>query len=574
MRLLLLGVTGEEPSYLAWRTSLERAGVPYEAATLAIDGPPLALTARSDQATFQASILATDDVLDALPAASREALVMLEREAGPRRLIAYAEPDPSHGLCPARWEGPLEELDAALTSDGLAVFPYLRGRLPTDPGSWCYAARPLPGEDFRTLLEGGDGSALVGIHRRSDGGEQMIQTFDANSGQAQGHVLRHGQLVWLTRGVYLGYERHYLPLHIDDVLLGNHGWSLDRHAADRDPGAVIRMTPSDAGRAARWSRIRRLRLDLACNGAGSERFLRAAGLDTDPLLAALAANRDAFGWINHTYEHLNLDDAAALAIEAEIKRNVIWARRARIELEPGVLVTGEHTGLANVAVTPPRGENQHLTGALAAQGIRYLACDASRPYPVLGDDPAGLLWPAGAPFAVGMALAVPRHPTSLPFDAATATQALDRIHLAEPGGAPRSWAAVVSAEARRMFVAVVGNDPRPHYFHQSNLAGEGIFYALVDAVLDRYGRYLTGDTPIAQPTLGDAGELISRWLTWRAALADGSVGGYFDGRRVMIVNNSSVALEVPVTGPRLGERYAGTRSGWIRATRGTTVVEP
>jgi hypothetical protein len=157
-------------------------------------------------------------------------------------------------------------------------------------------------------------------------------------------------------------------LQIDDVLLPNHGWDAASHTIDMDPKAMIRMTPDDAARAARWSRSRDLRIYLVCNGAGSERHARVAGIDADPLLSSLLARRDEFGWINHTYEHVNLDDASRATIEADIERNRSWAQRVGIDLEVGALITGEHSGLANLAVAPPRGENPQLAAALEVRG--------------------------------------------------------------------------------------------------------------------------------------------------------------------------------------------------------------
>jgi hypothetical protein len=63
----------------------------------------------------------------------------------------------------------------------------------------------------------------VRIHRRRDGREEDGQTFDANADQAQAHLLRRGQLEWVTRGTYLGHQRSYLLLQIDDVLLPTPG---------------------------------------------------------------------------------------------------------------------------------------------------------------------------------------------------------------------------------------------------------------------------------------------------------------------------------------------------------------
>src|SRR5262249_33864437 len=153
-----------------------------------------------------------------------------------------------------------------------------------------------------------------------------------------------------------------------------------------------------------------------------------------------------FGWINHTYEHLNLDGAPRATIEHEIERNLAWAARHGIELEPDVLVTGEHTGLANLSAAPPRGENPHLAPALRAKRIRFVGCDASRSYPSVGADLESQPLKPGTAFMTGGVLAVPRHPTLLAYDAATRDQLLDRLRFAGRTGVD-SWPAVANAEA-------------------------------------------------------------------------------------------------------------------------------
>ena len=384
MRVLLLG-EGTEPSFRTWQLALENAGVPHEAIALDVQRTEIGLRSEDGRPRFQATIVSTGGLVrDALTSATRAELEALEREFGIRRLTAYALPGAEHGLQAANWAGPLESVSLRLTSSGAAIFPYLQGPIPVDPGSWGYLADPVSDKRFDRLVVADDGSALVGVHRRRDGREEMVQTFDANAGQIQAQLLRRGQLAWLTRGGYLGHERNYLPLQVDDVLLPNHGWNAATKTIDVTAGAMIRMTADDAHHAARWSQSCGLRLDLVCNGAGSERHAREAGLDADPLLGALLSRRDDFGWINHTYEHTNLDLASQETIEAEIAGNRRWAGQVGIDLEPGAVVTGEHTGLANLTAEPARAENPQLAAALAAQGIRYLGCDASRPHPARG----------------------------------------------------------------------------------------------------------------------------------------------------------------------------------------------
>jgi hypothetical protein len=572
MQLLLLGLTGAEPAFTAWSLCLTRAGVPFDAVALKDLTTPSEFLDASGGARYQAVILSDAGLIEmALEPADRELLEGLERDLGLRRLTAYAYPGPEHGLATPHWSGKLEEVQARLTPAGREIFPYLKDELPVDPGSWVYLARPESPKGFEILVAGPDDTALLGIHRHADGREEMVQLFDANPYQAQGQILRRGQLDWLTGGVHLGYERNYLPVQVDDVLLANHSWSVNGHRSDQRPQARMRMAAADAERAARWVRSRGLRLDLACNGGGS-RDAGANGNGGDPLLSTLLEHRETFGWINHTYEHRNLDTLSQAEIEAEIQQNVSWAAAVGIDVEQNALVTGAHTGLANLAEDPPRPENVHLRGALRAQGIRYVACDASRPYPGTHGSATS---PPGTLFAIGTAIAVPRHPTVLPHDAATASQVLDRLRSEGQSGV-LSFDQVVVAEARRIFNSVLSNDPRPHYFHQSNLItgddedSSALLYVLLDAVLDRWNMYLSGDVPLLQPTLSEIGRLLLSLQAWQVVRTVGSIRAYVDGDHVTIVNDSASALEVPLT----GVSAAGPDGcGWVRVEPGETSLE-
>jgi hypothetical protein len=579
MRILLLGESGLEPGYGAWRASLAGAGVPFDSIAAADQPPPLRIVTPAGSVRYQGLILLKEGLLDTvLDDEQRDALDLAERDAGLRRLSAYAYPGPQYGLEPPTWAGRLDDITARLTPRGFELFPYLKGPVPIDPGTWGYLATAGPGQRFEPLLLGPDGSSLLGIHCDGKGREQIVQTFDTNSAQLHGRLLRQGLLAWLTRGVHIGYQRNYLAVHVDDVLLPNHGWDPERHATGTE---MLRMTAADAVRTARWSRTTRLRLDLACNGAGSQRHARETGAPADPLLDALLAERDAFGWINHTFEHGDLDDASQATIETEIDRNLAWAAQHGIELEPDVLITGEHTGLANLTATPPRSENRNLAPALSARGIRFLACDASRPYASCGWEPDGPPVPAGTPFVTGNTLVIPRYPTALAHDVASAAQWIDRLRHTGRAAA-QSWRQVVAAEARRIFAKVIGNDPRPHFVHQSNLVAAGmdgedddssLLCEVLDAVLDLYRSLIMPSMPVVQPTLSDVGRLLLRQEAWRDASGRRQVEVYREGSDVTIVNRADSPVELPLTGALVGEDYGGIRSGWVRVPSGTTVFE-
>jgi hypothetical protein len=581
MRILLLGRTWSEPAFSIWYDALSSAGVPVDANVLEDGHPPPAVVADSGELLYQAVVQASDGLVDeTLESAQRAALMQAERELGLRRITAYAYPGPRYGLRPPYRSGSLTGCTASLTPRGRQLFGYLSGAVPIDADTWGYLAKPASGEDFDTLLTGPDGSSLLGIHRLPDGREQMVQTFDGNPAQAHARLLFEGELAWLTHGVHLGNHCHYLSIQVDDVLLPNHRWDEIRHVSSLE--RRIRMSGEDAERTANWCRRRRIRLDLVCNGAGG-RASRSADHEqpSDPLLDALLVDREAFGWINHTYEHRDLDAASRATIEAEIRRNREWAGDMGIELEPHTVVTGEHTGLANLTAEPQRAENPNLAPALAAEQIRFIGCDASRPYPARGESVDGPRLPPGTPFVTGPALAVPRHPMLLAHDVATETEALDRLRSTSPGRAAPTWADAVAAESRRLLVRVLGNDPRPHYCHQSNLVmsgadgrhdGTSLICQLLDAVLDLYYSLITASAPILQPTMSEIGLILLRRAGWRRVSLSDELEAYLAGREVVIVNRTGGATDLPLTGTNVGDQYGQRRSGWVSVPPGETRI--
>ena len=79
-----------------------------------------------------------------------------------------------------------------------------------------------------------------------------------------------------------------------------------------------------------------MRLDFAFNGGGSELYKADNNMATDPLAAAFAdpPTRNAFGCINHTYDHPNIDCSTASFITKEITDNVAWGRQHGLPLDP------------------------------------------------------------------------------------------------------------------------------------------------------------------------------------------------------------------------------------------------
>ena len=133
-----------------------------------------------------------------------------------------------------------------------------------------YPATPVNTRDWQTLLAGPGDTAFLGVYTHPDDGrEELVSTVAGNQFQNHVQLLRHGMLNWVTRGVFLGYQRNYLEVQVDDLFLGDDAWDPATNTTSYDPADASRMTPADVDRALAWSQARGVRLDFAYNGGGS-----------------------------------------------------------------------------------------------------------------------------------------------------------------------------------------------------------------------------------------------------------------------------------------------------------------
>jgi hypothetical protein len=612
MRVLLLGATGTEPTFGAWKAELTREGVPFDA-RIADDEAPFTDATFADYAAhnarYQAVILATGDLVhqvsnadgtvsfpSALSDAEWAALARFESTFGIRQFSDSTVPSPAHGLNPATSSGEQGGNTGQLTAAGLSVFPYLKGPVPIENPTastdvFGYQATPAPQAapaSFQTLLSGPNNAAYLGVYTHADGREELVSTLDGNENQLHEELLRHGILDWVTRGVYLGYQRNYFEVEVDDVFLPDDRWdtTLKRTLVDGPTTAAdevtcteapapagtpecrpIRMVPADVTRLLDWQRANGVKLDMVFNGGGSEEAKADSATGTDPLADAFLGAKANFWWINHTYDHPNLDSVSLGTLESEISDNIRWGTLNGLPMDPTELVTGEHSGL----------HNPSMPAALTATGIRWTAADNSR-------EPT--------PYTIGSATTVPRYPSNVYYNVATRAEQLDEYNwvYAPPGAggncaAPRTdcrttaatYADYVASEADIMFRHLMANDARPHFAHQSNLVSEvsgepGILYDVVDPVLARYKQLFSANAPLVQLKESAIGAQIMRQAKWQSDLAAGRVTAYLQDGKVHV--STTQTLEVPITGTPEGELYGGERSGWFTVAGTAPVVQP
>lgn len=547
LKVLLIGADGTESGFADWKDTLTREGVPFDAIVAKDAGELTAASfANGTAAKYQAVILSNDGLyyydgsayVSALSQASWDALHAFELQFRIREVVANVYPQPQYGLNYPTAAGDFGGKTATVTSAGKTVFDNLVGTVLYDSGSWGYSATPLD-PSFKTLVQGTDGGALVGINTNADGRQQLVSTVAQNQYMIQSALLDQGILEWVTRGVHLGFDRSYLSIHADDAFNGDDRWDTATHTTPEDvDGRTIVMTPADVTRAVNWQRTSGVRIDLAYNGG--------AAADYPALAQSLLAAKRSFGWINHTYTHLNLDALDTATISAEIAQNIQFARQNRLSIDATELVTGEHSGLNNPAIV----------AALAANNIAFTGSDASR---------------EAAQRAIGSTLTVPRHPTNIFYNVGTKAEQLDEYNWlyyynCTVGclSAPATWDDYVNNEVTIMLRHVTGNDVDPHYVHVSNLAEEGTMYPVLDALLAKYRALFT--TPLVDPTLTQAGAQDKRQAAWAAALAGNQVTATLQANgKVSVV--SPAGVDVPVTGSSATERYGSERNGWV-ATRG------
>ena len=629
--LLVLLVTDGSAMVTAYQDRLMREGMPFDVLDLRAGARPQLdeayLTTEDPQAphgNFHGVILPSA-APDGLSSDELEALHRYEASFGVRQISAYVSPSAEHGMRAPHFSGAVDGMDVQLTDVArTGDFGYLRSTVRLDDTDAAVS------ETYGYLAEAEDpeGSAVVPLVTATvtgsdkegiltgiftDGSrEELFNTFASNQYQHHFKVLAHGQLEWLTRGAHLGHYGNFFSVHSDDVLMADAQWNPkgnctyalncdDRLPADESP-SVARMTAADVDHLRSWQQRWSLQIDLAFNGAGSEKET-AQGGRPDPLLAALRTDPSEFRWINHTYTHRDLGCAPPVgssgsaqctsggtgAVEyvpqetilREITENIDFAARWALPLDASSVITGEHSGLRSLPALPE--DNPHLASALAEAGIAWIASDASR---------------EKEQRSVGPALTVPRYPMNIFYNVTTEAQEVDEYNwiytaradggsgMCEGGPGPATCVAplpietgfashIVPTEARLALGHVLANDPRPHYVHQSNQTDDRILYPVLEEVLRSYRSIFADNTPLIVPTMAEAGTVLRDQSAWSQEGV--ATGVYWMGQVYIFAHENAV---VPVSMPAGAtvstaetlEPYAGKAMGWLLLDGGTSAT--
>jgi hypothetical protein len=131
----------------------------------------------------------------------------------------------------------------------------------------------------------------------------------------------------------------------------------------------------------------------------------------------------------------------------------------------------------------------------------------------------------------------------------------------------------VPGQVQIVLAALLNNDPRPFFMHQSNLAGQRLGYPVMDGVLNDYHAVYGPSAPILNLPMSGDGAALRNQQEWTQAMRAGTVTAYVQGNTVTITGPPGTL--VPATAPAgtrvgsagwgsFGSSYAGELSGYTR----------
>ena len=617
VNLNVLVVTDGTPPVEAVRQQLTTEGMPFTVVNLHDSSRPAITSAFLSRTLPDATTggnfdgIVLPSAAPSLSGAEEAALAAYEHKFGVRQVDAYAPPKPNIGMNAPVYSGPLSGTVGVTSAGATAGFGYLNGTLPfsggaAGPAPFGYLAQPVPGGGATPLLTAAipqsSGSATLVWQYDHAGRQELVMGFGYGYYQEQFHYLAHGIVDWLTRGVHLGDWRNYLDVAYDDMILGDAQWSTIGHCTPGDSvcpkgtpmTATIRMTPADMTYAVQWEKQHNFTIEFLYNGGASVRF-RVNGVD--PLLVATRPVAKDFYWVNHTYTHAYFGcqqdfsvvpwkcvesggrivwAAGTSLINSQIFDNFSWARRNGIPAEPGVLASGEYSGLRILPQQPV--DNPALDNAMGPDKIKWVAMDASREL---------------SQRHIGAALGVPRHPIDVGYDVDTVANEVNEFNWFNTskadGGSGRcqsskttrclqpldpktGWTSfIVPGQVQIVYRAVLNNDPRPFFMHQSNLTADRLGYPVMDGVLSAYRAVYGASAPIVNLPMSGDGAVLHNQAQWAQALRAGTVSAWVQGNTVTVSGPPGTVVPVTVpagttvgsaAGPAFGSPYAGERSSY------------
>jgi hypothetical protein len=613
LRALVLAIDSGDWGAATWKQTLDQVGAAYDVVYTTSTPVTTDTLVRADGIGRYNAILLTSSSLlyqdstgnyvSGLDGTEWNTLWAYERDYKVRQAALYT----SYGTFPEDYcltgssEGGVGDtpLNATVTAAAAATpFSYLKsGAAVPLLQSYVYRDRIATGCNGTAMLT--SGSDVLGVQTTStDGRDRLALTFTSNQYLLQSQLLPYGLFRWASRGVFLGEQKHYLNVDVDDWFNSSDVWATGTGAVD--PNQQWSMRGHDAYNASvQQSNLRTkyplasaFTMGMAYNG-GDANLNAGANCSSsggvNQLTAETKCLKNSFRWINHSLDHPKMNFTDYSTSYYQINQNLTVAGQLGLTVDKTVFKSPEYSGLGvynpdpNDDINPPTdyglgASNQAMLDAAAAIGVKYLHGNMSFKSHQPSCYNCGIYHPLKRSLLI-----VPDYPTNIAYFCQNPTQETDfyNFYYGPNGRFPafstnQTYSQVLANESDQALRRIAAGAVNTSTFHISNLADYGSGKTLLtdwaDAVMKQYSSYYS------VPLLSQGWPALAQYVANRNAHSDellfGGVDAVYDSSTNQVTITSPAAGAVQVSGARATgyTTYGAESTSLVTLSAGTPVT--
>jgi hypothetical protein len=613
LRALVLAVDANDWGVATWKQTLDQVGAAYDIVYTASTPLTSGTLVRPDGIGRYDAILLTSSSLlyqdstggyvSGLDGTEWNTVWAYERDYKVRQAALYT----SYGTFPEDYcltgssEGGVgaTALNASLTSAAATPFSYLKSGA-TIPilQSYVYRDRMKAGCSGSAILT--SGVDVLGVQTTStDGRERMALTFTSNQYLLQSQLLPYGLFRWASHGLFLGEQKHYLNVDVDDWFNSSDVWVTGTGAVS--PTQEWSMTAHDAYNASTQQTNLRTKYPLASGFTmgmafnGGDANLNAGSTcspngGVNALTATTKCLKNSFRWINHSLDHPKMNSTDYATSKTQINQNLVVAGQLGLPVDKTVFKSPEYSGLGvynpdpNNDIDPPTdyglgASNQNMLNAAADLGVKYLHGNMSFKSHQPSCYNCGIYHPLKPSLLI-----VPDWPTNIAYFSQNPTQETDfyNFYYGPNGKFPyytqnQTYSQLISAESDQALQRIAAGSVYTSTFHISNLSdyssGKTLLTDWADAVMGKYSAYYS------VPLLSQGWPALAQYASARnahfAELGAG-VDAVYDSSTNQVTITSPKAGSVQVSGARATgyTTYGAESTSSVTLAAGTPVTAP
>ena len=470
-------------------------------------------------------------------------------------------------------------LPVSLTTAGAGVFDYLKStaQIPLTQ-SYVYRTSIKSGCNATALMT--NGSDVLAVRTTStDGRERLALTFTSNQYLLHSDLLVYGLFRWATKGLHFGERKQHLNVDIDDWFSPSDHYK-DDGTVEYTPGYqvtghdTVNLDAQQTALRTAHPLASGFTFNIPYNGADIDPFAGdtcSPNGDATTLTATTKCLKNNFRWINHTYNHPELNSTNYATTSAEIVDNRTAASSIGLSVPNSVLKTPEYSGLGVYNDDPDNDTGPPTDHGLAASNPALIEAAGDLGIDTLVGNmsfashvPANFNGAKAHPLDPNISV-VPCWPTNIAYHT---TNPAEETHFYNAFYGPnghfpywptnRTYAQVLEYEANVGLQHVSSGSIYAHTFHVANVrdygSGNSLVTDWVGAVLTKYSSYYS------VPLLNSPWTAISAYTKARtahfAALGAGASAVY-----------DRTTGQITVTSPAAGSLQLG---GVTTATTGAT----